>query len=112
MEQRWAQTRRQPLEPTDHRVTTADLVEHGAVVIERQHPRQLPVQGARVAGHDRARDTVGVRTNLDGTVVLVALAVEAEGEPHHAVEAVLVAVAEPHRCHFRQREPSSGPNHE
>src|SRR5262249_27999147 len=92
------------LEPGDHRIPFGDLGEFGAVMIERQHPRDLITDNT---GLDIAVDRV-----LDGTIRVLAdldpdlgrVAVDAEREPHDTVPVGAGALAEPEGRGLFQRE--------
>ena len=81
-----------------------------AVVVERDHPGNLPAHGIDFRIAQRIADGLNLqlqpvarlpRLNADLPLIV---AVKAECHPHDAVEAALVAMAEAHQCNLAKVE--------
>ncbi len=106
MEQRRTKAGRRDLQPADHRIAPAHLDEVAGVVVEREQPRRLQPDRGQVTGAvDGAVHAVIVLPHLDTDLALVP-AVEAEREPHDAVEPAARPgpLTEPEQGRFAERE--------
>jgi hypothetical protein len=100
------------LELAEHRILLPEFDERITVVVDREHPRDLPGDRIEVIGTragDRELQFVAILDDCDSDLVFVP-SIETEGEPHDTVEVALTSVAETEERQFAQRERTAGGN--